>query len=137
MSACNSACICSCRGAPFEGSSVVWGRRPGSVVVVVTGTDVVVVLVGTLETPEPGRAGFDCETGVGAVLPHATRRVIATTPRMAWANVLNRADAGFDGRIRLDWSAPTTLSVVLSAQRGHLRSSGRRRSFASGFTVPE
>jgi len=96
---------------------VVWGRRPGSVVVVVTGTDVVVALVGTLETPEPGRAGFDCEIGAEAVLPHATRRVIATTPRMAWANMLNRADAGLDGRIRLDWSAPTTLSVVFAGAK--------------------
>jgi len=116
---------------------VVWGRRPGSVVVVVTGTDVVVVLAGTLDAPEPGRTGFDCEVGAEAVLPHATRRVIATIPRMAWANALNRADAGFDGRVRFDWSAPTTLSVVFVGAKRSPRSSGRRRSFARAFTVPE
>lgn len=111
--ACHSVCICACRGAPFEGSSVVWGRRPGSLVVVVTGTDVVVAVVGTLETPEPGRADFGCE----GALPHAVmRRAIATAPSMAWTDALNRADVGFGGRVRLDGFAPTTQSVVLPAQ---------------------
>ena len=96
---------------------MVWGRRPGSVVVVVTGTDVVVALVGTLETREPDRAVFGCEEWAGVPAPHAVpRRAIARTPRAARTDALNRADVGFGGRVRLDGFAPTTQSVVLPAQ---------------------
>ena len=93
---------------------MVWGRRPGSLVVVVTGTDVVVALVGTLETRERGGADFGCEEWVGVAAPHAvTTRAIATTPRVAWTDDLNRADGWFGGRVRLGELVPTTLSVML------------------------
>lgn len=69
-------------------------------VVLVTGTGIVVGLVGTLERLVPGRSDFACELWVGAVLPHAvTKRAIGTTPRVAWSGPLNRADVGLGGRV--------------------------------------
>jgi len=83
------------------------------VVVVVTGTDVVVALVGTLETREPGRADFGCEEWARVATPHAVRRrVIVTMPRVPLTNALNRADGRFGGWVRLGKLVPTMLSVV-------------------------
>jgi len=79
----------------------------------VTATDVVVALVGTLETREPGRADFAGEEWTGVETPQAaSRRVIVTTPRATLTNALNRADGRFGGWVRLGKLVATTLSVV-------------------------
>jgi hypothetical protein len=86
---------------------VVWGKAPGSVVVV--GATVVVVLVGTLETCEPDRA--DVGGGLGVELPHpASSRASKATPRMAGTSTPNRAEV-----TRVSEFVPTAPSVVLPA----------------------
>jgi hypothetical protein len=110
---------------------VVWGRRPGSVVVVVTGTDVVVALVGTLETREPDRAVFGCEEWAGVPAPHAVpRRAIARTPRAARTDALNRADGWSGGRVLLGEFVRTSLSVVFCGWPPGLHHLFVRRSFS-------